>query len=149
MLCIKCYSPTTQVTNSRPHKKTSSVWRRRACKRCGYVFTTSELPSSESELTVWNIQHKTNKPFSLSTLTVSIANSFTHNQPSGNASALSLATTIMTRLMTESTHGTISSDDIAAHTYDTLRHFDEVAAMQYGVKHGLLRLSGRRSSPQL
>ena len=71
MFCIKCHSENTKVTNSRPHKKRASIWRRRQCLACKTTFTTIETVSTDGMLTV--ADNAGTSPFSISRLLISIA----------------------------------------------------------------------------
>lgn len=42
MNCPYCGSPLTSVTNSRPTKENTQIWRRRVCDNCKEIFTTHE-----------------------------------------------------------------------------------------------------------
>lgn len=43
MYCPYCHKPLTFVTNSRPTKGNTQIWRRRRCSNCGEIFTTHEI----------------------------------------------------------------------------------------------------------
>ena len=79
MICIKCSSD-TKVTNSRPHKKTPSVWRRRECKACGTVFTTSETVADTTYQFTIKSPDDSKTDFSLPRLMLSIAPTLSHRQ---------------------------------------------------------------------
>ncbi|HAP37654.1 hypothetical protein A2574_02685 [Candidatus Shapirobacteria bacterium RIFOXYD1_FULL_38_32] len=42
MICPNCNSEQLFVTNSRPTRKNTQIWRRRKCLKCGFLFTTNE-----------------------------------------------------------------------------------------------------------
>ena len=133
MLCIKC-SSATRVTNSRPHKKTPGVWRRRTCTSCGATFTTHErLSDSHYLFTV--VKAGKHHRFSLPVLMVSIFQSLAH-LPLAEASEESywLAQTIAEGIQA-SAHNTVSSSQLSQETYDVLVRYDEVAAAFYGLRH--------------
>jgi transcriptional repressor NrdR len=44
MQCPHCHKPVTLVTNSRPTRENSQIWRRRKCWHCQALFTTHEIP---------------------------------------------------------------------------------------------------------
>lgn len=136
MFCIKCFSPKTKVTNSRPHKKQPTIWRRRACSQCQAVFTTLERPSLDG-LQV-RASNGTTEPFNIGRLVVSLAGAFAHDHIKGRDQALWLAQTVETTLATE--HPQPSAEEIAAISHQTLKRFDPLAAMQYGAKHRLVKL---------
>ncbi len=43
MECPYCHKSLTDVTNSRPTRHASQIWRRRKCTNCGETFTTHEI----------------------------------------------------------------------------------------------------------
>lgn len=133
MFCIKCFHDTTRVTNSRPHKKQPSVWRRRTCPHCNATFTTLEQPSLDGT-PVHNNNHAAS--FNIGILTISIAASFQHDVARGQEHAYWLARTVERWLATEHTH--ITTHDIEAVTHQTLERFDHLAATQYAARHQLL-----------
>lgn len=133
MFCIKCFHPNTRIVNSRPHKKQASVWRRRKCDKCAYIFTTDERPVS-NQLDVY-VDGDTS-PFSVGQLTISIARAFQHNPQAGKQQAHWLARTVELWLITE--HNSVTPHDIEAVTHQTLLRFDRLAATQYAAQHSLL-----------
>ena len=145
MICINCFHAKTNVTNSRPHKKSPSIWRRRSCQACQAVFTTYERPSLDEQPVLR--RDNVSVPFNIGKLTVSIARSFQHNKQSADYSSYLLAQTIETKLLI---HGkNLSTDDIAAITHDTLKQFDPIAALQYAAQHDLLTLKRRPGRPSI
>lgn len=146
MICIKCFKATTGVANSRPHKKHSSVWRRRKCPHCNAVFTTIERPSLADNNYVSLADNK-KEAFNLGKLIISIAEAFTHSPKKGVYDSLWLAQTIEEKLSTE--YSIITPDDIAAVTHQTIKRFDELAALQYAAKHHLINTIKRRGRPSL
>lgn len=146
MICINCFHPRTDVTNSRPHKKRSSVWRRRHCPKCGSVFTSVERPSLIDNRKV-SLPNNINEPFSLSKLTISISGAFTHNPKRAAYDSLWLAQSVEETLSSDST--VITPDDIAAVTHQALKNYDELAAVQYAARHHLIVAARRRGRPSL
>ena len=149
MFCINCFHGNTSVTNSRPHKKQPSVWRRRKCATCGMVFSTLERPSLAENTPVY-LSGGGNEPFNLGQLIVSIAEAFSHKPDDGKKHALWLAQTVETTLSTQHP-AAFTPDDIEVTTYAVLKNFDEVAAIQYGAKHRLIVSAAikRRGRPSL
>lgn len=146
MFCIKCFHKKTQVINSRPHKKQPSVWRRRQCPQCQTIFTTRERPSL-GENTFVSLQNGTKRPFNLGKLTISIWGAFSHQPTKATYDALWLAESIEEHLSTE--YAVITPEDIAAVTHQTLKRYDELAAVQYAAKHHLIVSVKRRGRPSL
>lgn len=146
MICINCFCDTTAVTNSRPHKKKSSVWRRRTCNRCGKTFTTVERPSLADNQLIYLADGQTST-FNIGQLILSIAAAFQHNPQQAKEQALWLAQTVEASLSTEL--GVITPEDIEAVTHQTLKRFDELAAVQYAAQHRLISSTRKRGRPSL
>ena len=131
MTCINCLHSSTSVANSRPHKKQSSVWRRRTCPSCGATFTTIERPDLRySTISVGNDK----RSFNYGKLVISIAESFQHDKQKGVEHASDLADTVVTLLSREN-H--IDSVTIARTVHTTLTRFDPLAATAYAIQHKL------------
>ena len=146
MFCLNCFTPSTSVTNSRPHKKDPVVWRRRHCNNCGIIFTTKERPSLASNKKVI-LSNGVEEEFSLSKLTLSIAKAFTHSEKDAQYHSLWLAQNVEDYLSTQ--REIITPGDIEAATHTTLKRFDELAAVQYAARHGLISSVRRRGRPSL
>lgn len=142
MFCLNCFHDKTKVVNSRPHKKHPSIWRRRRCVSCNYIFTTYEQPRLEKP-----ILQKTRKPaeFNLGKLTISIYNSFKHAPETGAYDSFYLAQTVQLKLL--ALNKDLSTEDIASVTHETLNLFDPVAAVQYAAQHDLIRSTRRPGRP--
>jgi transcriptional regulator NrdR family protein len=143
MICIKCSSE-TKVTNSRPHKKTPSVWRRRECKACGTVFTTTEVIADNTyQFTVVSPDRAVTE-FSLPRLMFSIAEALNHRQNTSVADeSYWLAQTVAQAVQATATD-TITSGALASHVLDTLSNFDATAGIQYGARHGLIQNTAQK-----
>lgn len=135
MLCPICQRPSTDVVNSRPHKKRSSVWRRRNCSSCDTTFTTTESPRIE-----WRVRYDTGSvaPLNKGILIVSIARSFQHDPHAGAEAASDLADTIIDTC-TEHVDDTqlLPASKLAALTHRALEHFDYNAGLAYAIQHNL------------
>jgi transcriptional repressor NrdR len=143
MICINCFHEKTSTTNSRKHKKHSSVWRRRTCAQCGAVFTTYETPSLDGKDIIDHTQHK--QAFNIGKLTISIAKSFQHNKQAADFASFSLAQTVEERLIVEVREPSI--DDITAITHTVLKAYDPMAALQYAAQHQLITTKRRPGRP--
>lgn len=146
MLCINCFSTSTRVTNSRPHKKNPSIWRRRTCPRCNTVFTTIERPSLAENRPV-SLPDGSSDTFSTGRLIISIAKAFSHAPAKAQYDSMWIAQTVEDILTTE--HKVITPDDIAAVTHQVLKRFDELAAVQYAAQHQLITTTRRRGRPSI
>lgn len=133
MYCIMCSSG-TKVTNSRPHKKAPSIWRRRACLSCAAVFTTWEsVQDNEYAFTVQTGHHYA--PFSLPRLLVSIYAALSHRKGHKKADdAYWLAVTVAQQVKASATN-TVTAAALAKITYEAVRNFDTVAGLTYGTRH--------------
>ena len=146
MFCINCFHPKTQVTNSRPHKKTPSIWRRRTCEACGKSFTTRERPSLRDNQTV-HLPSGGSEPVNPGKLLLSIAASFSHDKPAATYDSWWLTETVEELLATEVK--TLTPDDIAAVTHAVLKRYDELAAVQYAAQQQLVTSVRKRGRPSL
>ena len=143
MICIKC-SADTKVTNSRPHKKTPSVWRRRECKACGTVFTTSEVVADNTYQFAVSDAGGIKVDFSLPRLMLSIVPSLSHRHSDDIADASYwLAQTVAQAVQATATD-TITTTALAEEVFETLSFFDATAGLQYGAKHGLIKNTAQR-----
>lgn len=131
MICPYCTSE-TQVTNSRPSKKSPEVWRRRSCKVCLNVWTTREtVDLSTSHRIVTSQNHL--EPFQRDKLFMSIKDSCAHRK-TALSDATALTDTILRQvlLQNESLISTLYLSDI---TYKVLNRFDPTAAAVYKAKY--------------
>ena len=132
MVCIYC-SGATRVTNSRPQKRLMQVWRRRHCKSCGAIFTTTEAVELGTSLVVRRTDGAV-APFNRDKLFMSIMRAVGHRQtPLEDASALTA--TIIAKLRRSTTQAAVGPSDIVTVALATLKHFDTAAAVQYGAYH--------------
>ena len=139
MICIKC-SNDTRVANSRPHKKTPSVWRRRQCKTCGVTFTTTEVIADDAFSFVITTPSDTNaaSAFSLPRLMLSIVKSMGHRpEPASADEAYWLAQTVAQAIQATATDS-LDSSALATITHETLTNFDPTAGQAYGIRHGII-----------
>lgn len=146
MISLNSSHEATRVINSRAHKKMPIVWRRRQGVESGVTFTTYERPSlAENKQIIHPDGHK--NTFNLGKLLLSIAAAFSHNQKSAQYDSLWLAQTVEDTLSIDS--GELTPAKITAVTYEILRRFDELAAVQYGARHHLITSVRRRGRPSL
>lgn len=142
MFCINCFHTNTSVGNSRPHKKQPVVWRRRACANCAATFTTLERPSLADNTPIYSSEGE-KTPFNLGRLIISIAAAFAHDTKQAKEASLWLAQTVENALSSQI--NTITAEDITAITHQTLKRFDELAAVQYAARHQLISSTRRRA----
>lgn len=142
MFCIKCHNSRTKVTNSRPHKKRASIWRRRQCEHCQTIFSTVETVSLEGGLSVTGTSGESS-PFSVARLLMSIA-PLLSEQSSAPDDAYWLATTTYEKALTQH-EGTISSTELSSIAFSTIERFDSTAALKYALDHRLTRLPSSRA----
>lgn len=133
MVCIYC-GHDTQVINSRPQKRMNSIWRRRRCKGCQAVFTTTEAPDL---LLSWRLQKHSNlEPFSRDNLFVSVYDSLRHRK-TALEDASGLTDTIISKCLPHIQNAMLTRDILVKHATATLKHFDSVAATHYAAFHPL------------
>lgn len=146
MICIYCFHVKTSVSNSRPHKKQPQNWRRRTCTACHKTFTTYERPSSD-ELLVRRPDDAT-EGFNLGKLIQSIARASQHNKKQAAYDSLHLARTVeLTLITTANSDYSVTPATISEVTHTVLKRYDELAAMQYAMQHGLIVSVRRRGRP--
>ena len=143
MFCIKCFSKSTSVTNSRPHKRSPSTWRRRKCVTCSYTFTTTESIVLEDYLQI------DDKPFSLPRLTVSLTSVLIADETPAD-SAYWLARTIGEQLLLlEKT--SVSRETLLKTVHAVVSRYSPNAGLQYALKYNLIETTAtpRRGRPTL
>ncbi|NCU38004.1 hypothetical protein EOL96_03045 [Candidatus Saccharibacteria bacterium] len=143
MFCIKCFHSNTRIVNSRPHKRSPKVWRRRFCEKCGLSFTTEEIPRLVDSYRVWSPATQRESSFNPGLLVISISNAFQHDPEKGSQVAWDLMETI-TGLLSIGHRRRISSADVAAVTHQVLNRYDRAAAISYALQHQLLVYTKRR-----
>ena len=143
MICINCSSP-TKVTNSRPHKKTPSVWRRRQCTACQTVFTTMEMIADTAYTFRVIRSDGAAEDFSLPRLLLSISAAVSHRPaPASADEAYWLAQTVAQNIQATAS----DSVTLAALTEESLTvisNFDATAGLQYGARHGLIKNTAQK-----
>jgi transcriptional repressor NrdR len=132
MVCIYC-SGSTQVTNSRPQRRTNGIWRRRQCADCGATFTTLEQTDLNASLRVEGADSKQLSPFSRPTLYVSIYECLRHI-PEPAQAADELANTVVQALLNTKS-AVLSPKTIAEKTHTVLSRFNKLAGDQYAAMH--------------
>lgn len=132
MVCINCSNQKTSVINSRTHKSTPQVWRRRRCLRCQCTFTTYERVSTNDEVQVTKLSG-TKEAFNLGELVRDIISCFSHS-PQKASAALWLAQTVENSLLGNK-ELVISSQKIALLTHQVVAHFDKLAGDQFAARH--------------
>jgi transcriptional repressor NrdR len=132
MVCIHCGSE-TQVTNSRPQKRSNQVWRRRQCVKCQAVFTTAETAQYDA---AWAVKGKAGslKPFSRDKLFLSLYKSCGHRK-TALSDAKALSETIINKLPVHIVDGVVSTHNIAQVAQVALNRFDKAASTHYQAFH--------------
>lgn len=138
MICVKCHQASTSVANSRPHKKQASVWRRRRCERCGYVFTTLEAPLLSELLEVISPDGNST-PFSQPRLTVNLAGFLAHRQDTAANDAYWLSETIGRTLLERGNSGqAVPMHEFTKTVHAILERFDALAGLQYAARYRIV-----------
>lgn len=132
MVCIYCGN-NTQVVNSRLHKRTNEVWRRRKCLMCKSLVTTYESAALDASIVV-QYSETDLRPFSRDTLFISIYESCRHRS-TATSDATALTQTIMNKVFTRPLAPAITREAIIAAAEDTLELFDAAAATYYKAYH--------------
>lgn len=133
MVCIYCCG-TTQVSNSRPQKRTNTVWRRRRCNTCSAVFTSEESAQYDA---AWLVTQPSGavEPFSRDRLLISLHKSLGHRK-TAIADAGGLVDTVIKKLLADSrSNGTIDVTRIVQIVLVALNRFDKAAASHYQAFH--------------
>lgn len=146
MICINSHNESTKVINSRSNKKAPIVWRRRQGVTSGHIFTTYERPSLAENKPVI-LTGGENDTFNLGRLILSIAAAFAHNTRAARYDSLWLAQTVEDTLSMD--EATLTPSAISQTTYEILKRFDELAAVQYAAKHHLITSIRRRGRPSV
>jgi transcriptional repressor NrdR len=136
MICHKCLHTRTRVTNSRVHKKTAQVWRRRYCEKCGSTFTTYERLALSDEITVKNKNGEI-QPFNSGILIIDLFDALERSDTNPAANAYWLARSIEDDIAVFQADP-ITTDRIKQLSHDTLSRFNTLAGIQYAAKHKLL-----------
>lgn len=131
MDCIYCAGKTS-VTNSRPQKRLRQVWRRRACKHCGSVFTTVERADFTTTVLVKN--NGKLEPFLRDKLFASVLEACGH-RPTQISDASGLTDTIIAHLRPHMASAQLESAIIAKTAQKALERFDKAAAVHYAAYH--------------
>jgi transcriptional repressor NrdR len=134
MVCIFC-GGNSEVANSRPSKRSASVWRRRTCVKCRKVFSTREKPDLSLSIKV-QAKTKQKEPFSEDKLFLSVRECLTHRKDALEASR-ALTDTIVRQLLPSMSSGVIADRDIAKVVYGVLVRFDKPAAVFYKSHHDI------------
>ena len=134
MVCLYCGSETS-VINSRPQRRTNHIWRRRQCRSCSAIFTTSEMADLFKSLSVKNDKHI--QSFSRDKLFMSIHDSLKHRK-TAQSDATGLTETVINQLYPHAASGQLTTDDITDCTMKVLKRFDKSAATHYRAFHPLI-----------
>ena len=131
MNCIYCGGDTS-VENSRHQKRRNGVWRRRQCKDCHTIFTTTEDLDLAGSIIVST--KNLSEPFSRDKLFLSIHDSLKHRK-SALQDATELTDTVLAQVLTTITSARLDSSEIAKRCHQTLLKFDDAAATHYAAFH--------------
>ena len=132
MVCIQCGGK-TQVSNSRPQRRSNQVWRRRECLDCKTVFTTEESIQYGG---IWRVlgQNGRLQAFSRDKLLLSIYRSCEHRKDA-LADASGLTNTIISKLSTGVSNGVVQTSVIVQVAQVALNRFDQAASVHYRAHH--------------
>lgn len=132
MVCLNC-GHETQVTNSRPQKRSNSIWRRRFCPLCQSIFTTHEqIDLSAAWKVISNRGHVS--PFLRDRLFVSILE-VCDQTDNPYESAAALTATAINQLQRLVGTEPVESAAIAHVTATVLKRFQPLLAVRYASIH--------------
>lgn len=132
MVCIYCSSKLV-VSNSRPQKRTNSVWRRRACPNCQAIFTSVETIDPTASL-MFEDHQKHLQPFSRDKLYISIYEACKHRKTAAE-DARGLSDTIIVSLLRDTQVATLLREQVIGMSTEVLKRFDKAAATAYAAYH--------------
>lgn len=127
MVCLFCKSE-TDVVNSRPQRRTNSIWRRRQCHACGQLFTTTELFDTSSAIRI--ATNNSSESFSRDRLFLSIFQACEH-LPDAIEVATALTATIIGRLLAAIDSPTVPVHTLTELAAKTLKRYDSAAFIRY------------------
>lgn len=152
MKCINCLHKKTEVFNSRTRQKDDTIWRRRRCKACQFVFSTEEYVPLEAIYTVTNDKDiKNAKPFLMSKLTASLSRSIAAvNSPATSSEdAYWLGQSIRQKVInTYRPVRALLSSSIASLCLEVLIAYNPLAASVYARQRGLPEPIKSRGRPR-
>lgn len=131
MNCIYC-GGNTQVTNSRPQKRSNAIWRRRKCKSCDNIISSVERVDLAQALRIELLSGKI-VPFYRDILFVSIYDCLKHRSNSVN-DATEITDTVILKL-TKLHKAVIKREQLIDISKEILAKFDNVALVQYSAFH--------------
>lgn len=126
----------TQVINSRPQKRTNTVWRRRRCVACNSLITTEEAPRYETALMI-EMPSGSLEPFMRDILLISVYKSLAHRK-SAAADATALTKTLLGSLQRDAGKAAIlTKPELISLVAACLDRFDSAAGSHYRAYHPL------------
>lgn len=131
MFCVKCGYTTTRIINSRQRPKSLSVWRRRQCSKCRYVFTTYESVALDQILVLDKDDKQ--RAFSHTKLLISLYKCFEHASDKRVQYIEDLTRTIENKILENG--ATTSPREICEISFSVLKNFDRLASIQYAAQH--------------
>ncbi len=132
MVCVYC-GQKTHVTNSRLQRRSNQVWRRRECLSCHALFTTNEAVDYAATWTVRGASGRP-QPFMRDKLLLSLYKSLEHRSDALVAAG-DLADTVIRKLSSSITQGSVASGAITTTVTVALNRFDKPASVHYQAFH--------------
>lgn len=142
MVCLYC-NRKLSVTNSRPQLSRNQTWRRRLCKPCGAVFTTTEAIDLTQSIIVSSpadnsdsdgARNEALTAFDRDKLFISIYKSLQHRRHAAR-DARGICDTVVAAVASAASGGTIEARTLTTITLNTLQRFDSAAATHYAAFH--------------
>ncbi len=131
MRCLQCNSKNVEIGNSR--KYPSTVWRRRICRDCDFIFTTNERTDISKLLRIQeSVRKKQSHPYSRGRLLQGLYEALSHKIDDLDAPLFLLAT-IEEALVKHSAKSSfiITSQKLHEIAAEILARYDSLAALNY------------------
>ncbi|MDO8265785.1 MAG: hypothetical protein Q7T41_02475 [Candidatus Saccharibacteria bacterium] len=131
MHCPYCKND-SKVSNSRQTAKGTQIWRRRTCKSCHQIWTTTEVLNLSTTHQVIDANNRF-QPFSRDKLFISIKDSCAHRK-SALMDATALTSTVLSRILLQN-KSQLTAQEVFDITAPIITRFDKTAGAVYRAKH--------------
>lgn len=130
MNCPYCDSD-SHVTNSRHQKRTNSVWRRRQCKKCDAIWTTTERLQGSGTYKIKADKHLID--FHPEILLISLYEALKHRK-TPEIDAQYVYGTVLANIQ-NAKEPVFTTNQIAKECYGVLKNYDKLSADLYKTLH--------------
>ena len=135
MVCVYCGND-TEVTNSRPQKRSNQIWRRRQCRACRAVFSTLEAVDLPKTLMV--AYRASTMPFLPDKLYTEVLLALQDRKDCYEA-AREITNTVIKQLLKLPDTPQFRPNQISQETAKVLKRFDRRAWLRYTAEHPSLQ----------